>query len=218
MRISVIALVHPADSLFEYRQTLIGTHIQAYVPLNRYVGGQDQWKKELARITYDEAIGGSAAILLRILELHEPDECETSRLDRILKYLSELSDGTSAKLTHLTAWAAADLFDVFLYRGNHEAIEYLANALVKNASSEAGLKSIQAIIAPKQAPEGSRETCLYPALRKVIERDHDFKEWFEAHIPKGQRLRAYKASGYEEARSTSSTRQRGKMIEIDLGI
>lgn len=218
MRLKITRYNFEVGGLFSYRNSLGNLDGGTYNAINLYVGNDDRWKPWLAKVSWDEAIGGSAITLLRVLELHEPEASESSRLDRVAQFLTDCAVGKSPKLNRLTANMAIDVFDFLLLRGNLTGIARLADALVKRASNPDGLHTIQAIIAPKTVPDAYAETCLYKELKAAVERQTDFKTWFEEHIPKAQRLRAYQATGYDEAISTSSRRQRGKMLELDLGM
>lgn len=218
MRLKIKRYAYDVEDLTGYRTILGNLDGGTYNAINLYIGEDDRWKKWLTKVTWDDALGGSAITLLRVLELHKPEASEQSRLDRIIQFFSDITDGTSPKLSRLAADMAVDVFDFLSYRSNQEALAYLSDALIRNAGNDQGLITIQAIMAPKNAPEAHGQTCLYRELRGAVERQGDFKEWFEAHIPMSQRLRAYQAAGYEEARSSSSRRQRGKMLEMDLGM
>jgi len=218
MRLKIKRYSHDVDGLMSYRTILGNLDGGTYNAINLYVGQDDRWKKWLAKVTWDEALGGSAVTLLRVLELHDPEAGEQSRLDSILKFFSDVTDGSSPKLSRLAADMAVDVFDFLLYRGNQEALTYLSDALIMNAENEQGLATIQAIMAPKSAPEARGETCLYAKLRESISRQGEVKDWIEGHIPKSMRLRAYTATSYSEAIATASRNQRGKMLETDLGM
>lgn len=218
MRLKIKRYAQDVEGLMSYRTVLGNLDNGTFNAINLYIGEDERWKKWLTKVNWDDALGGSAITLLRVLELHDPEASEHSRLDSIVKFFSDITDGTSPKLTRLAADMAVDVFDFLSYRGNQGALAYLSDALIRNADNEQGLITIQAIMAPKAAPDARGETCLYSELRGAVERQGDFKEWFEAHIPTTQRLRAYQAGGYDEAKSTSSRRQRGKMLELDLGM
>lgn len=218
MRLKITRYNFEVEGLFSYRNSLGNLDDGTYNAINLYVGKDDRWKAWLVKVSWDEAIAGSAITLLRVLELHEPEASETSRLEIIAQFLTDCAVGKSPKLNRLTANMAIDVFDFLLLRGDLKGIAYLADTLVSRTSSPDGLYTIQAIMAPKAVPEAYAETCLYRELKASVERQGDFKAWFEEHIPKAQRPRAYRASGYDEAISTSSRRQRGKILELDLGM
>lgn len=218
MRLKIKRYAQDVEGLMSYKTILGNLDGGTYNAINLYVAQDDRWKSWLAKVNWDEALGGSAITLLRVLEIHDPEASERSRLDSILKFFSDITDGTSPKLKRLAADMAVDVFDFLSYRGNQDALAYLSNALISNAESEQGLATIQAIMAPKSAPEATSVTCLYTELRKSISRQGDVKDWIEGHLPKPMRLKAYHATGYGEAIATASRNQRGKMLESDLGM
>lgn len=218
MRLKIKRYAQDVEGLMSYRTILGNLDGGTYNAINLYVGQDDRWKSWLAKVNWDEALAGSAITLLRVLEIHDREASERSRLDSILKFFSDITDGTSPKLNRMAADIAVDVFDFLSYRGNQGALTYLSDALISNAETEQGLATIQAIMAPKSAPEARSVTCLYTELRKSISRQGDVKDWIESHIPKSMRLKAYEATGYSEAITTASRKQRGKMLELDLGM
>lgn len=218
MRLKIKRYAQDVEGLMSYRTILGNLDGGTYNAINLYVGQDDRWKSWLAKVNWDEALAGSAITLLRVLEIHDPEVSERSRLDSILKFFSDITDGTSPKLNRMAADIAVDVFDFLSYRGNQGALTYLSDALISNAETEQGLATIQAIMAPKSAPEARSVTCLYTELRKSISRQGDVKDWIEGHLPKPMRLKAYHATGYSEAIATASRNQRGKMLESDLGM
>lgn len=218
MRLKIKGYEADCANLFEFKTSLGNLGGAPYDAINLYIGNDDRWKSWLLKTKWDDALAGAGILLLRVLEYHQPEDTEQQRLDAVLAFIVEMADGSSPRLTRMASAMAMDVFDLLSNRANAGALTYLSDALIKGAETESGLRTIQAVMAPKLAPEAKDGTCFYTELRKSISRQGDFREWFEAHIPKSMRLKAYQATGYNEALVTASLKQRGKMLEMDLGM
>jgi hypothetical protein len=217
MRLKIHRYNYDVDSLFEFRNLLGNLDGGVHAAINLYVAKDERFRSWLVRVNWDDALAGSAIVLFRILEIHQPADNDKSRIDSVLQLLEEFSDKASPKLSGLTAAVAADMFDFLTLRNNSEALIYLADELVKRTSTEGGLRMMQLIMAPKTALSAEVTTTLYPELRKAVERQEEFKEWFDRIIPKSLMLRAYQSTQFDEAIPNASKRQRGKMLEMALG-
>lgn len=218
MRLKIKRYNAQCDDLFQLKVSLGNLDGGVYDALNLFIGKDDRFRKWLIRTNWDDAIAGSAIVLFRIMEIHKPDDSDQVRLDLVLDLINEFSDKSSPKLSALTAAVAAEMFEFLTLRNNQGAIRYLADELIRRSDTEIGLRSIQLILAPKDAAEESSSKILYSELRKPLEAHGDVKEWLEANIPTHLRLRAYQATKFEEVITSSTNRQRGKMIEMDLGL
>lgn len=218
MRLKITRYNWKVDSLYEFKNLIGNLDDGVYNAINFFVGEDKRFKMALVRVNWEEALAGAAVVLFRVLELHQPKSDDRTRIDSVMKLIRHFSDGTSPKLTSMTAAVAADIFDFLALRNNTDAMTYLADELIKQASTETGLRTIQLILAPKTALESSVCTTLYPELRKAVERQGEFAEWFEAHIPKNLKLRAYKSTQFDEARVNATKRQRGEMLEMAMGL
>jgi hypothetical protein len=218
MRLKIKRYNYDINSLNDFRNLLSNLDGGVYNAINLFVGQDERFRKWLTKVNWDEALAGSAIVLFRVLEIHAPENDDKSRIDSVLELINQFSDKASPKLSGLTAAVAADIFDFLALRNNTDALTYLADELIKQASTEAGLRTIQLILAPKTALDSNVSKTLYPELRKAVERQGEFKEWFEAHIPKTLKLRAYKSTLFDEARVNATKRQRGEMLEIAMGL
>jgi hypothetical protein len=218
MRLKIQRYNYDVNSLHLFRTLISNLDGGVYNAINLFVGEDERFKKWLVKVNWDDALAGSAIVLFRILELHKPEDNDKARIDSVIQLINEFSDKASPKLSALTAAVTADIFDFLALRKNSEAMTYLADELIKNATTEAGLNTIQLILAPKTALDSSVSTTLYPELRKAVERQGEFATWFEAHIPKNLKLRAYKSTQFDEARVNATKRQRGEMLEMAMGL
>jgi hypothetical protein len=218
MRLKIQRYNYDADSLYEFRNLLSNLNDGVYDAINLFVAEDERFRKWLTRVNWDEALAGSAIVLFRILEIHKPEDNDKARIDSVIELINEFSYKASPKLSGLTAAVTADIFDFLALRNNTEALTYLADELVKAAETEAGLHTIQLILAPKEALDSSVSSTLYPELRKAVERHGDFKAWFEAHVPTRLKLRAYQSTQFDEAKSTATKKQRGRILEDELGL
>lgn len=218
MRLKIKRYNYDADSLYQFRTLLSNLDDGVYDAVNFYIGASERFRKRLIQVSWDEALAGSAIVLFRVLELHKPEDTDKARIDSVIQLINEFSYKASPKLSGLTAAVAADIFDFLALRNNNEALTYLSDELIKNAATEEGLNTIQLILAPKTALDSSVGTTLYPELRKAVERQGDFMEWFKAHIPRRLMLRAYESTQFDEAKLTASRKDRGKMLEQELGL
>jgi hypothetical protein len=219
MRLKIKRYDYPVTSYWEFQQSL-GADLKdrVYDAIQLYIGKDERWRKWMTQTKWDEALAGTAIMYLRVMEESSPHEQEVARLNGILDLIDELSNPSSPKLANSTAAVAADVFDFLCFRKNANARHYLADELVRRSGGEAGRRSLLQILAPK-APIGAKnETCLYVDLRAAIERQGDLKMWLEEMVPKGLMFRLQKATGYDEALSLTSRRQRGKILAEDLGL
>lgn len=218
MRLKIQRYNYDTDSLYDFRNLLSNLNDGVYDAINLFVAEDERFRKWLTRVNWDEALAGSSIVLFRILEIHKPEDNDKARIDSVIELINEFSYKASPKLSGLTAAVAADIFDFLALRNNNEALTYLSDELIKNSATEEGLNTIQLIMAPKVALDCNVSTTLYPELRKAVERQGDFKAWFEAHIPTRLKLRAYQSTQFDEAKSSATKKQRGKMLELELGL
>lgn len=218
MRLKIERYNYDVNTLYDFKTTISNLDDGVYNAINLFIAQDRRFRSWLIRVNWEEALAGSAIVLFRVLEIHEPENDDKARIDSVIKLISEFSDKASPKLSGMTAAVTADIFDFLALRNNTDALTYLSDELVKAASTEAGLRTIQLIMAPKTALDSSVSITLYPELRKAVERHGDFMEWFKAHIPTRLMLRAYESTQFDEAKLTASRKDRGKMLEMELGI
>lgn len=186
--------------------------------LTFYLAGDNDYQRRLRNVHHERTLWGAAIALYRVLELSDGNLEDSERVDLTLDFLKALTGSGSPKLQGLAAPLAAEFFDFLKMRKNQEAIVHAASKIIGWANDPDSQKALLLILAPKVSLAGAGETYLFDELREAIERNADFSGWLEENIPPRLRLRAYQSTGFPELRTLATRKQRGKILEDDLGM
>lgn len=186
--------------------------------LKSYLAGDDDYQRRIRNIHHDRTLWGAAIALYRVLELEGANGEDPEIVDKTLDFLKALTRSSSPKLQSLASPLAAELFDFLEMRENHAAIAHAATVIIGWAVEPESQRSLHLILAPKISLEHAGKTCIFDYLRSTIERDTDFSNWVEQNLPSSLRLRAYKSTGFVELRALATRKQRGRILEDDLGM
>lgn len=182
-----------------------------------YLAGDDDYQRRIRNVHHQRTLWGAAIAVYRVLELDAKGD-DLQKVDRTLQFLLALTKSQSPKLQGLAAPLTAEFFDFLAMRENHNAIAHASTRLVGWASSAETRESLNLILAPKVSLGGAGKTCLFDELKATIEKEKDFSQWVEDNIPSRLRLRAYQNTGFQEIRTLATRKQRGKILEDDLGM
>lgn len=191
----------------------------AFYAANNFMKGNVGFQGILSRkVKSTDSLHGAGVILLRVMEISHPEIGHDQRMDYLARFIDECASKGSRRLSDAMAGMVANLFTFLEYRGDEAGMDTLSRSLIANARTLHGKRAIQMVIAPSSPLPRPQAKLLYHKLREAIESEAPLSDWIKDNI--GDRLmrRAYAATGFPEAISLSTRRDRGRILETELGI
>lgn len=191
----------------------------AFYAANNFIAGNVGFQSILSRnVKTQESLHGAAVMVLRVMEISYPEILHEQRIENLARFITECVQKKSRRLSDAVAAMAANLFSFLEYRGDEAGMQRLAKDLVSSVKTPSGRRTMQMILAPSNPLPQSETRLLYGKLRSAIEAEGSLTEWIYDKI--GDRLmrRAYDATGFAEAISLSTRRDRGRILESELGL
>lgn len=190
----------------------------AFYAANNFLAGNVGFQGILSRkVKAKESLHGAAVMVLRVMEINHPHIGHDQRIENLARFIRECVQKKSKRLSGAVAGITANLFTFLDYRDDHAGLEALTRALISDTETPLGKRTLQMIIAPSDPLPHADTRLLYQKLKAAIESDASLPAWLHDKI--GDRLmhRAYLATGFMEIISLAPRRERGKILEAELG-